>query len=448
VAAPSTAVTSGSPARPWGAGLASRRFRTALLVLAGVPIGLAYIWYGIVWPLLSEQTNDFRQVYMAGADALAAGADPYQCTAGVCAGHLQGYLGAWGSAYPPFYPPFPLWLLEPFTGLDHRLVDGVALLVASALLAFFIWVMLRTLEVRDWQFGALAVLLSISFAPTLTEVQNRNFQILVLALSAVALAAWLRGDRWWGGAALGFGLAIKLVQAPLLLLSLWGRRWRTVAAAVITWAVLWAVGAPRYLPEYLFQVLPAVGKGTGEEMNVAPMAALARLLHPGSLYKQGTGVDAVVLALTALAAVAVVVLTLRRLGSPRPDRGGRALEMAAAFAASPLLLTVVWAGQLVLLLVPIIVLLDFGLRRGSRGLVVAVAVAWLLIGPAYLAFTNAFAAGFGFPLLFDLWSDSAMAGVVVLWLASLHALRVAQPSTRPAHAPLPSPPPDGGREIA
>jgi hypothetical protein len=98
--------------------------------------------------------------------------------------------------------------------------------------------------------------------------------------------------------------------------------------------------------------------------------------------------------------------------------------MAAAFAASPLLLTVVWAGQLVLLLVPIIVLLDFGLRRGSRGLVVAVAIAWFLIGPVYLAFTNAFAAGFGFPLLFDVWSNSAMAGVVVLWLASLHALRL------------------------
>jgi hypothetical protein len=140
-----------------------------------------------------------------------------------------------------------------------------------------------------------------------------------------------------------------------------------------------------------------------------------------------------VLTLTALAALAVVVMTLRRLGVPRSDRGGRGLEIAAVFAASPLLLTVVWAGQLVLLLVPIIVVLDIGLRRGSRGLVAAVAVAWLLMGPAYLAFTNAFAAGFGFPLLFDVWSDSAMAGVVVLWLASLYALRLAEPATTPAN---------------
>jgi hypothetical protein len=41
----------------------------------------------------------------------------------------------------------------------------------------------------------------------------------------------------------------------------------------------------------------------------------------------------------------------------------------------------------------------------------------------YLAFTNAFAVGFGFPLLFQLWSDSALGGVVILWLASLYALR-------------------------
>src|SRR4029077_17006257 len=213
-------------------------------------------------------------------NALAAGKDPYHCTAGACAGHLQGYLGAWGSAYPPFYPPFPLWLLEPFTGFDARVVDGVALLAATALLALFMWIVLRALEVRDWQFAVLAVLLSISFAPTLTEIQNRNFQIVVLALSGVVLAGWLRGDRWWAGAALGFGLAIKLVQAPLLLLSVWGRRRLMVATGLVTWAVLWAVGAARYLPEYLFQVLPAVGKGTGEEMNVAPMAALARWLHP------------------------------------------------------------------------------------------------------------------------------------------------------------------------
>jgi hypothetical protein len=233
----------------------------------------------------------------------------------------------------------------------------------------------------------------------------------------------MRGDRWWGGIALGVGLAIKLVEAPLLLLGIWGRRWWMVASAGACWALLWLVAAPRLLPEYLFQVLPSVGQGSGAEMNVAPLAAAARLFHPQSLYLQGRGVDLPVLALTACFAVAVLVLTAVCLRGPRADGDGRALEVAAAFAATPLLLTVVWAGQLVLLLLPMIVLLHHGLRTRSRLLVVAVAAAWLLIGPVYLAFTNAFAVGFGFPLLFQVWSEAAVAGVAVLWLASLYALK-------------------------
>jgi hypothetical protein len=167
-------------------------------------------------------------------------------------------------------------------------------------------------------------------------------------------------------------------------------------------------------------------------MDISPLAALARLLHPESLYQQGRGVDAVVLTLAAVAGIAVILVTLRRLGAPRSDREGRALEIAAAFAASPLLLTLVWAGQLVLLLVPMIVLLEFGLRHGSRRLVVQVAIAWFLIGPVYLAFTNAFAAGLGFPLLFQVWSESALAGVVLLWVTSLQALSVRGLKLQPA----------------
>jgi len=159
-------------------------------------------------------------------------------------------------------------------------------------------------------------------------------------------------------------------------------------------------------------------------MNIAPLGAVARLFHPESLYLQGRGVDTPVLALTATISLAVFAVTAWRLRAPRRDPGGRALELAAAFAAMPLLLTLVWAGQLILLLVPMIVILDYGLRVRSRRLVAAVAASWLLIGPAYLAFTNAFAIGFGFQALFEVWVDSALVGVMILWLACLHALRL------------------------
>lgn len=401
-----------------GSAFANRRFRTVILVLAGVPIGVAYLWYGVVWPLVWNQVSDFRQVYLAGARVIAAGGDPYQCSTGFCSGHTQGWLGAAGAVYPPF----ALWLIQPFTRFDPSVADAAALILANVCLGLFIWIVMRSLEVNDWQLKALIALMCVSFAPTLTEVQNRNFQVLLLLMSGVLLMGWRRGDRWWAGLALGLGLAIKLVEAPLLVLGLWGRRWLLVAFAVLTWAGLWILAVPSLLPEYLFRVLPSVGRGSGEEMNVTPLATIARLFHPESLYLVGRGVDTLVLALTAAVSLGVLVLTSWRLRAPRLDPRGRALELAAGFATMPLLLTLGWAGQLILLLLPMTVLVEFGLRQQSRRVLVAVAASWLLIGPVYVSFTNAFAQGFGFPLLFQVWADSALAGVVILWLASLYAL--------------------------
>src|SRR5258708_12201553 len=93
--------------------MANRRFRTALLILAGVPIGLAYIWNGFVSPFVRNESNDFRQVYLEGARVIAAGGDPYQCSTGFCSGHTQGWLGAAvaglsPSPLPLFPPPHPL----------------------------------------------------------------------------------------------------------------------------------------------------------------------------------------------------------------------------------------------------------------------------------------------------------------------------------------------------
>ncbi|TMC00246.1 MAG: DUF2029 domain-containing protein [Chloroflexi bacterium] len=403
-----------SAREPWGHALARRRFRSILLGLAGAPIGVAYLWYGLVQPLISDEPTDFVRTYLAGARVLASGGDPYQCNVGACGGFPH---------YLLFYPPLAFWLTQPLVHFDAKLVSGIALVMANVCLFAFVWLVLRALLVRDWQFALVALLASISFAPTLTEIQNRNLQVLVLLLSAVVLTAWLRGDRWWGGAALGIGLAIKLIQAPLLLLSVWGRRFGLAAAAVATWALLWLVAAPQFLPEYVLRVAPSQAQGSGEVINVAPLGTLNRLFHPESLYNSGRGGGVLVLALAGVFAVAVVVLTAKRLGAPRADRGGRALELAAAVAASPLLVTLVYAGQFVLLLLPMIVLLDFGLRSRSRGLIIAVAASWLLLGPSYLAFTNAFADGFGFPLLFQVWANSALAGAIVLWLATMYALK-------------------------
>lgn len=390
-----------------------------LLTVAGLPIGFSYLWYGILAPSVSSAPNDFRQVYLEGARIIAAGGDPYQCSTSFCSGHTTGWLGVTGAVYPPF----ALWLIQPFTRIDASIASAIALLAVNACLGGFVVLAIRALQIDDWQERALIAMLCVSFAPTLVEVQNGNFQLLVLLISGVLLTGWLRGDRWWGGLALGVGLAIKLVESPVLLLAAWGRRWRIVATSVVTLTALWLIGAPGLLPEYLFHVLPSVSQGAGDEMNIAPLGAVARLFYPQSLYLQGRGVDIRVLAVTAAIGLAVLLLTAWCLRRPRTDSDGRSIELAAAFAATPLLLTLVWDGQLILLLLPMIVLIHRGLRHRSRGMLIAVATSWMLIGPVYLAFTNAFAIGRGFPVLFEIWVDSPLVGMVILWLAALSALR-------------------------
>ena len=403
---------------PWGLALANRRFRWLLLAIAGVPITLAYLWYGVLRPLLFGGPSDFVYTYLAGARMLAAGADPYLCNAGQCGGHPH---------YLLFYPPFAFWLMQPLAGLDETATARLALVAANLFLVGFIWLMLRALRVTDRQVAVIVVLGTISFAPTLTEIQNRNLQSAVLMISAIVLLAWMQGDRWWCGVSLGIGLAIKLIQAPLLLLGAWGRRYRFAAAAIVVWIVLWLVGAPQYLLEYLLRVAPSQARGSPEVINVAPFGTINRLFHPESLYNSGLGGGPVVLGLAVLLGVGVLALSWWALRTPRVDRSGRALEVAVAVAASPLLVTLVYAGQFMLLLLPMIVLFVFGLRVGSRSLVIAVVASWLLLGPSYLAFTNALAAGFGTQLVFQLWANSPVAGVIVLWLASVHALKLVVP---------------------
>src|SRR5256885_8174157 len=85
------------------------------------------------------------------------------------------------------------------------------------------------------------------------------------------------------------GVALKLVQAPTLLLILWRRRLVMLLAAVAAWTVLWAVAAPQYLPEYLFRVLPAAGGRSEEHTSElqSPCNLVCRLLLEKKKVRRG-----------------------------------------------------------------------------------------------------------------------------------------------------------------
>jgi hypothetical protein len=400
--------------------LRNRRFRSLLLAISGIPIAVSYLWNALVFPLLvpRSEPTDFREAYMAEARIIAAGQDPYgPCHNLVCFGQLTNA--------NTIYPPVVGWVLQPLVGINPRLLDACALIACHIFVLVFLVTTLRALSITDWQAKALCVMATLSYPPLLDEIRYENLQVALLGLSGVWLLGWMRGDSWWGGLAAGTGVALKLVQAPALLLMAFRRQRRMLAAALAVWAALWLIADPKDLPEYLFKVLPAAGSGTGYAKNISPIGAVARLLHPDSLGNTalGTGVGPLERAVALLFALVVLAVTTYCLARSAQSPERRSLDAAAAVAVAPLISTLVWPGHLALLLLTFLALGAFAIRRGDWRLLTLAVVAWILTGPIYLAFTNAYAAGYYWLPFTRPWAESALFGAVLLWITVLIAMR-------------------------
>src|SRR5947209_12606658 len=136
--------------------LDNRRFRTVLLAIAGIPILATYLWQALIQPIFfGGYLGDFQESYMRAAMRIAAGQDPYD----LCA--TMGCLEPTGPQY--VMPPVLAWLLQPLVGVDAHAITLGDVLALNASLAVIVWVMLRALNVRDWQVAALLCLVSIGF---------------------------------------------------------------------------------------------------------------------------------------------------------------------------------------------------------------------------------------------------------------------------------------------
>ncbi|HKW71711.1 MAG TPA: glycosyltransferase 87 family protein, partial [Candidatus Dormibacteraeota bacterium] len=201
----------------------NRRFRTLLIVVSGVPITATYIWQALIQPIfLGGYLGDFQESYMRAAMRIASGQDPYD----LCAS--MGCLEPTGPQY--VMPPVLAWMLQPLIGVNGRAITVGAVLLLNASLALFIWMTLKAMRVRDWQLAALLVLVALAFEPVVGNIAEGQVNLVLLGLSGVWFLAWME-NRWWGGAALGAAIAIKLIQGPVALLVLWARRWAMLAAA-------------------------------------------------------------------------------------------------------------------------------------------------------------------------------------------------------------------------
>ena len=395
--------------------LDNRTFRSLLLVLSGVPIGILYLWQALVQPLaFGAYLGDFQESYMRAARRLAQGTDPYD----LC--RTMGCLEPTGPQY--VMPPPLAWLLQPLIAVDSHIITVAAILVLNASLFVFLFCALRALRVDDWQLAALLLVVTISFEPVIGNIEEGQINLVLLAFSGVWLWGWVAG-RWWGGAAMGLAVAVKMIQAPVGLLILWGRRWSMLAAAIVAGLGLWLLAAPQYLFEYLFSVLPSVSAGTGLFENHSPGGTITRLFAPDTFLGVARGSPTAARVITLAIAVLALVITFAVLRTPAAGVSGRALEAAAVVAVTPIVTSYSWGTHLVLLLVPILVLVAWGVRRRDWTVLGIVTAGYLLIGPGHNRMQTLLVSGYSDLFVLRLLAELGVLGVLAIWIACLLAVR-------------------------
>ncbi|HEX7264254.1 MAG TPA: glycosyltransferase family 87 protein [Candidatus Dormibacteraeota bacterium] len=412
--------------------LDDRRFRSLLLVIAAVPIAAVYAWRTLILPVFTGVVPlDFSANYMAAAAKIAAGRDPYD----LCA--IQGCVQQPGTFTPlPLAgaqyvtPPPVAWMLQPLVGADPHVQLAVVIGVLQLSVAIFLITSVRAAAVRDWQLGLLLVLVVLAFEPVAGNFDEGQINLVLLALAGVWLLGWVAGDRWWGGAALGVAVAIKLLQAPTGLLLLWGRRWAMLLAAAVAGAALWLVAVPQYLPEYLLKVAPVLSAGTGLFENHSPGGTVARLFDAGTFLGSVRDTSTAARVVTTVIALAALVLTFWVLRAPRERRTGRALEAAAIVAVGPMVASYSWGTHLVLLLLPMLVLVAWAVPRRDWMVLGLVAAGWALIGPAHNWFQVLLVSGYPNLLVLRLMAEFGVAGIIAIWIASLFAVHRERSSER------------------
>jgi len=399
--------------------LERRPFRRFVLVGMSTALLGAWLWQTLISQFLNPSDYDPADfhVYMGAAAALAHGANPYTAfltSTAPDAAFTTGYV----------YPPLLAWLLQPVAGLQGPGLDLACLVVLQVTLVLAVALLLRALDVRSWEMRVLILALAVSWYPVRFDIGGQ-INMVIFALVVICFAGYLRGDRWWGGAALGVSIAFKLLTAPLLLLLAWRRSWAAILTAVATVAVLWLIAAPQFLLSYLLDVAPRVGAGTGFRENQTPTALISRLLDPASYLGQTHPLSWTVRLLALAVAVAVVLVTWRVIGRrQRLDRTGRALEFAAVLAAMPLCVALQTPSHYVTLLVSIAVLVVVAAARRDALVIWLVVATYVLTGPAHQAFLAAIQAGFGNRLALGAWAElSGVVPLTMLWAASLVALR-------------------------
>jgi hypothetical protein len=263
---------------------------------------------------------DFRGAFLPAADAVADGESPYP--------PVEGPELASQSAY--VYPPLLAYVLIPFTLLPETVAAVLAVGAAAAILG----ATLAILGVRDLRCYGAALL----WAPTVNALHMASSSVLVVL--AAALAWRYRATVWPLAAAVGLGIATKIILWPLLVWTLATRRFRPTVLAVLVGGgvtlTLWALLAFEGLERY-----PAMLR------RLAELEAEDSYSLVGAFSALGAG-DAGARAISIAVGVGLLALCV-----VYARRGDDSRSFTAALAAALAFSPIVWLHYFVLLLVPL-----------------------------------------------------------------------------------------------
>jgi hypothetical protein len=147
------------------------------------------------------------------------------------------------------------------------------------------------------------------------------------------------------------------------------------------------------------------------------------LLEPDTFFGATRGTPLAARIITTVIALAALVVTFAVMRTPARTATGRGLEAAAIVAVTPIVASYSWGTHLVLLLLPMLVLVAWAVRRRDWAVLGLVALGWALIGPGHHTFQTLLVSGYSNLVVLRLMAEFGVAGVFAVWVASLLAVR-------------------------
>ena len=213
----------------------------------------------------------------------------------------------------------------------------------GALLLVAVWAQVRTVTGRPWD----AMMLAAS--PCVAAAALINWDLLVVALTALGCMFWARRRPGWAGVMLGLGMAAKLypgfLLGPLLLLCLRARRMPEFGQLFATFVISWAVVN---LPVLVLAPQAWLSFWTFNSDRGGDLGSLWYVLSLAGYPVPELNKVAAALFVAGCSAVGLLILLAPR----RPRFGAVAFLVVAAF----LMTNKVYSPQYVLWLLPLLIL--------------------------------------------------------------------------------------------